>query len=396
MSSNVQPPDHACLLPPLLACLPTGFASPRPPPALLPLLSPILRQRVQLLSASNDSPTDSWLPLLCWRPDSAEKLAIIVESEAFELHPVSGEIEYGEIRPIEYRLLDEETLQARVAIVDLGLVVIYLWCQGDQEGGGDGWRVSEVLPLAGNSQNLSEKWYPTIHAGQQSVNITNTAEGRGERRSSNTTGTADSSRKGNIEEKSREGRGDEDDDDDYWAQYDKTPGRTPAATRSPKPDDASVTTGRARTTSEAAYFDQYSQVQPEMDNDDPSQEKETIGESSLNGNILTNTASGPPSEETMPNGFLRQAVDHNPVPDRQTSELSQPIATSPTADSKTVHRLEDSARLHSNAEAAIRQHVSTSIKSMFRLCRATGIDRSEFDEMVKTELETLSMLTEDD
>ena len=321
---------------------------------------------------------------------------MIVGSEAFELHPVSGEIEYGEIRPIKYRLLDEETLQARVEIVDLELVVIYLWCQGDQEGGGDGWRVSEVLPLAGNSQDLLEEWYPTIEAAQQSVSITNTAEGRGQRRSSNTTGTADSCRKGNTEEKSREGRGDEDDDDDYWAQYDKTPGRTPAATRSPKPDDASVIPGRARTTSEAAYFDQYSQVQPEMDNDDPSQDTEIIGESSLNGEILTNAASGPPSQETMPDGFLRQAVDHNPAPDRQTSDLSQPIATSPTADCKTVHRLEDSATLHSNAEAAIRQHVSTSIKSMFRLCRATGIERSEFDEMVKTELETLGMLTEDD
>lgn len=312
-----------------------------------------------------------------------------MESDTFELHPVSGEIEYGEISPIKYRLLDEETLQARLEIVDLGLVVIYLWCQGDQEGGGDGWRVSEVLALAGNSQDLSDGWYPTIEATHQGANITRMV-------SSHTTGTANVSWNEHIDEESKEEKSYEDNDDDYWAQYDKTPSRTPAATRSPKPGNASATAGRARTTSEAAYFDQYSHVQPEMDNDDPSQDKETIGESSLNGNILSNTASRPPFEDAMPNGFLQQVVDPDPVPDTQTSELGQPIPTSPTANSETVSRLEDNATLQSNAEAAIRQHVSTSIKSMFRLCRATGIDRPEFDEIVKTELETLSMLTEDD
>ena len=393
MSHSILPPDCSSLLPPLLACLPTGFASPRPPPALLPLLSPILRQRVQLLSASSDSPSDSWLPLLCWKEDSAEKLASIVESDAFELHPVSGEIEYGETSKIIYRQLDEETLQARVEIPDLGLVIIYLWCQGDQEGGGDGWRVSELLPLAEEQDVSPEQWWTSIEAAQVESGRADTAHNGG---------AAPSSSGRNVHVPYINGVGteeldgkEEDNDDDYWAQYDKTPGgRTPAPTRSPMPG-ATTAAGHARSTSEAEYFEQYSQVQPEMDNDDPSQDADTIGQSSLNGNILTNAPSQPPSEDILPNDIPPPIRSPYPASELQDS-ISQPRATSPTADSETVSRLEDSAMLQSSAEAAIRTHVSTSIKSLFRLCRASGIDRPEFDEMVKTELETLSMLTEDD
>ena len=392
MSQYITPPSPGSLLPPLLACLPTGFASPRPPPALLPLLSPILRQRIQLLSATADSPTDSWLPSLCWQSGSAEKLASIVGSDAFELHPVSGEIEYGELGAILYRQLDEETLQARVEINDLGLVIIYIWCQGDQEGGGNGWRVSEVLPLADNT-HTSRQWALSIQAAQEKARDTANLADACELPLSAPANPRELHV--NINGSNDEGQG-EDNDDDYWAQYDKSPSRTPAPNRSPMRGDTAATAGRARTTSEAAYFEQYSQVQPEMDNDDPSGHRDSIGESSLNGNILTDTTSRPPIDEHLPNGFPRQPLIHDPIPDSQGPDLSEPTATSPTALSDAVSRLEDSANLQSNAETAIRQHVSTSIKSLFRLCRTVGIDRPEFDEMVKTELETLSMLTEDD
>ena len=392
MSQRIPPPDTASLLPPLLACLPTGFASPRPPPALLPLLSPILRQRVQLLSATAESPTDSWLPLLCWEARSAEKLAGIVESDVFELHPVSGEIEYGEPPDVLYRQLDEETLQARVQIDDLGLVVLYLWCVGDHEGGGDGWRVSEVMPSA-ESTHTSEQWRSSIQDAQR--------EACGSTNTDNpilmSASTAARERYLSTDGDDKEGNG-EGDDDDYWAQYDKTPGRTPAINRSPMRgghSTTSATTGRARTTSESEYYEQYPHVQPEMDNDDPAQNHENIGESSLNGNVLTNRTTRLPAEN-LPNGYPQQAPMHDLIPDSQGPELSEPTVTSPTALLGTVPRLEDSASIQSNAEVAIRQHVSTSIKSLFRLCRTSGIDRLEFDDMVRTELETLSMLGEDD
>ena len=57
-----------------------------------------------------------------------------------------------------------------------------------------------------------------------------------------------------------------------------------------------------------------------------------------------------------------------------------------------MSRLEDSA----NSEAAVRQHVSASVKSLFRLCRATGIERGEFGEMVKREVEMLGVLVGED
>src|ERR1700722_5722616 len=103
MVMYIPPPAPRDLLPPLLACLPTAFASSRPPPALLPLLSPILRQRVQLLSC------ESWLPLLCWDAHAASKLPGIIENIQLEPPPVSGEVELRDVETIQYRRLDPET-----------------------------------------------------------------------------------------------------------------------------------------------------------------------------------------------------------------------------------------------------------------------------------------------
>ena len=120
MVQYIPTPDYRSLLPPLLACLPTAFVSPRPPPALLPLLSPISRQRVQHLAAIATSSADSWLPLLCWESEPAQRLVDLVsESNAFELHPASGEIDFGDVEKILYRQLDEETLQARMVVTDM-------------------------------------------------------------------------------------------------------------------------------------------------------------------------------------------------------------------------------------------------------------------------------------
>lgn len=380
------PPDSRTLLPPLLACLPTAFASPRPPPALLPLLSPILRQRVQLLSSTAESPSESWLPLLCREPGSAEKyekLAKIIESDAFELHPVSGEIEFRDVN-IRYRRLDEETLQAKVAVADLDLDVIYLWCEGDQEGGGDGWRVSEVAPL--DSGAAFDTWWATVgeakeRAGEQivvdalkqSATVRDVPPANGALQTDSAIGD------------------DDDDDDDYWAQYDNTPARTPAPKRSPQPVQTAQMNGRMRTKSEAEYYAQYAQVQPEMDNDDPSEERNAIRDSSLNGDIMTSSISHAsrsdkqevPSFHAIPDGFRNGAAE---------STINQPNASSPTLVPDALSRLEDSAELLSNSDVAIRQHISTSIKSLFRLSWSAGMERQEFNRLVRTELDTLGMM----
>ena len=389
MVQYIPLPDPRNLLPPLLACLPIAFVSPRAPPALLPLLSPILRQRVQLLAATSPSASDSWLPLLCWESEPAKKLVDIVsESDAFELHPVSGEIDFGDVEGIKYSRLDEETLQARMTVIDLGLVIIYLWCEGDQEGGGNGWRVSEVRPIETDTDVAARNWCSTIADADEKAQekMMEEAIRQGEDHSAmQGIKSSDVAIKGEQED---EPKGDDDDEDDYWAQYDKAP--TTQGSSIPR----SNAQEHMRTTSDADYYDRYAQVQPEMDNDDPSEDRGAMGESSLNGDGMTSSmrrASRPdnfPSQNThaLSNGSRAAIADEG---------ISHPTA-SPPAGPAAVSRLEESAEFQSIAEVAVKQHVSTSIKSLFRLCRSNGIERSDFDRMVRTELETLGMMEEDD
>ena len=58
-------------------------------------------------------------------------------------------------------------------------------------------------------------------------------------------------------------------------------------------------------------------------------------------------------------------------------------------------RLEREAESHSQAELAIKQHISTDLKSLFRLARTAGIDREEFERIVKRELDVLPLLEQD-
>ena len=387
MAGSIPPPDVRTLLPPLLACLPTAFASSQPPPALLPLLSPVLRQRVQLLSATAEKPTDSWLPLLCWQPGPAERLPSIVEGEAFELHPVSGELEYGEVGPIEYRRLDEETLQARLDIIDLGLAVVYTWIQVDGGENCNKWQVAEVSPLESRSEYATPDWSLSIAVAEAKAKEAGVTRGLKQAvQQVNGTG-ADAS--------SEHGTGVEDNDDDYWAQYDETPSRTPAATRLPLPGQTSSSEPRGRSASEAAYFEQYSRVQPEMENDDPSEHDTGIGESSLDGNVVAgfmNHSSNIPSA-----GAGQYMDDLNKFLGPRDAIVSQPKASPLVATPGAATRLETPTPAPASAsDTAIKQHVSTSIKSLFRLCRGAGIERLEFEDLVRTELGTLELLNEDD
>ncbi|KAL9636186.1 MAG: hypothetical protein Q9164_002976 [Protoblastenia rupestris] len=373
----MPPPDPRSLLPPLLACLPTAFASPRPPPALLPLLSPILRQRVQLLATTTSSPTESWLPLLCWDSELAQRLVhLITESDAFELHPTSGEIEFGSIEQLKYRSLDEETLQARIRAPDMGLEIIVLWCEGTEDGEGHGWRVSEVRPLDHTEDVNPDQWRLSATEAEEQC------------------------RQKAFEEAVRETHGPtsglgpkflKDDDADYWAQYDDTPSRTPGARHSPGPHLPTSHDKRARTTSEAEYFERYAQVQPEMDSSDNSISREAIGESTLNGDTIVSASRFPQPEpdNSLSNGVKSQQTE---IID---THISNPTASPPSSGPATVSRLEALAGSHSPTDLAVRQHVSMSIKSLFRLCRGTGIEGSDFGDMVRTELETLSMMEDD-
>ncbi|KAL8665307.1 MAG: hypothetical protein Q9202_002358 [Teloschistes flavicans] len=402
MASAMHPPAPHDLLPPLLACLPTAFASTRPPPALLPLLSPILRQRVQLLSDASSSSSTTWLTKLSWDPAKAEQLGSIVEGGPFELHPVSNEIEFGDAEIVGYRRLDEETLQSRLDIEDLGLTVIYLWCQTDGAGGGDGWRVTELLPLDQEKKGTTNVWSISIEEAHK-------AWTRKQVSSPKPNGIPPPPINGTQPDPVASEENDGDTDDDYWAQYDNAPTSTPGPQPSPGPPPSQPPSSKthARTTSEAEYFSRYSAVQPEMDNDDPSTDRNMIGESSLNGNALTSPL--PTNHDTLPappiaNHLIPPAVDKSiPAPQPQplppqnttTADPRRPTTTSTssssTRSSALIDKLEDSAMQQSRTELAVRQHVASTLKSLWRLARGTGMEIGEFGALVGREVEVLGV-----
>jgi hypothetical protein len=366
MVELIHTPDPHGLLPPLLACLPTAFASSRPPPALLPLLSPILRQRLQL----NSDPHDNWLRLLCWDRSKAESLKEQVENATFEPHPVSGEIEIGDIDSITYKRMDEETLRAQLQLTEWPFAPIFVWCLGEDSG----WKLSELLPSAEND----DSWSATIQRANESSTDRLMDEAL---QAADAANARPRFNMGTTQNKT--------DEDDYWAQYDQTPdGRTPARNPSVQPGAAGP--------SEDAYYARYGDVQPAMDNHDPDEQMQEGIESTVNGHALEQVHSVDTGRRSSPPPY--QDNDVTEPGDDKDVEVRQPVPTSPSSrnGSDAIARLEDSAERFNASEVGIRQHISTSMKSMYRLAKSVGMDREEFDRIVNRELETLSIFDRDE
>lgn len=389
MVELILTPDPRSLLPPLLACLPTAFVSPRPPPALLPLLSPILRQRVQIFTSDSLGPTDSWLRLLCWDARKAERLQEVVDGASFEPHPVSGEIELPDEMPVSYRRVDEETLHARILVSDYSLTAIYLWCPEDHAGGGPGWRVAELLPGDGSAED--DGWAPSIGEADSLAKDRIMDDALREAEEHDKKASHDENDKDRDDDKDDDKDDDDDDDHEYWARYDATPGRTPDI-NSPAPKPSSSVPKSS--TADDSYFSQYSDVQPAMDNDDPAEEYSGFGTSSLTGNmwasILQPPVDGP--EPARTNGYpTSDSMDKE-----KAMKLNHPRPASTTSsNSDAVGKLEQQAENRSAYEIGVKQHIGSSIKGLFRLARCTGISRMEFQELVKTELELLNLSDRD-
>ncbi|RMD44167.1 hypothetical protein DV735_g952, partial [Chaetothyriales sp. CBS 134920] len=362
MVELIYPPDPQALLPPILACLPTAFASVRPPPALLPLLTPILRQRLQL----SLDPRGNWLTLLCWDPSRAESLKDHVENSDCEPHPVSGEIEIGEVQSLTYKRLDDETLKCQLVLEEWNFTPIFLWCSGGDEG--HGWKLAEILP----GPERDDSWSASIAEANES------AKGRMVDEALQEADAAQSGRAGSISRA----------EDDYWAQYDQAPSQTPT-------QQASVAPGR-QPTSDADYYAQYAKVQPALDNDDPDEEIAKTVESKLADPGLGVGLDVPlyqPSRDHV------RDTDAAVGADRDTNVgVLQPVPDSPRSkeSSETIARLEDKAERYNASEMGIRQHIGTSMKSMYRLAKSVGMERDEFERIVHRELETLSILDRDE
>lgn len=419
MPPPLPPPSPRLLLPPLLASLPAAAVSSQPPIALLPILSPILRQRVQLLSAAT---TEPWLPLLCYDPDRASVLSQIVRSDNFEPHPVSGEIEvdWGSEVETRYRRVDEETLEAYISLREFGLSVRLLWCVGDQDGGGDGWRIGEVSSL--NSP-------PTSDIAQKGWDSIVEAEDRYEEAATNDSrprdfGRLKSSHDTNGNTQPTVVAEEEDDDDAYWAQYDNTPARTPAVKRSPAPESMRNSSTSRTLSSEDAYYAQYASVQPAMDNHDPEEASQNgPTESTLNRSTLTHEPHDsplphthlneepelsssshiwasdlltPPSENLVYTDVETEPGFHSVERDSDIEVLQpRPTSSNSSSSSRIVEKLENTATVLGHSEIGVKQHISTSVKSLFRLARAAGMERGEFERLVRTELDVLGLMEGD-
>lgn len=387
MQTTTQPPSLEQLLVPLLATLPSAAVSPQPPAALLPLLSPILRQRVQLLSSADGDP---WLPLLCYDAAKVPGLVKVAKDESLEPHPVSGEVEVDWEAQVEtkYRRLDEETLQALVTLQDLGLSVKLVWCVNDEAGGGDGWKIGEV----GVTDKTNTSWGEPSILTAESAFRTLTAEQPITHPNANGISLHTPAE-------------DEDEDDGYWAQYDKTPGHTPAPKASPAP------AARLDSADEDSYYAQYATVQPAMDNHDPDEAKQNGDvETSLGRDEITRELQSSLSPQNPDFGEPQAPWSedppyingiHNGNGNGEASGLAHPRPSSSqsSSGSDTVARLEKRAAQNSardQSEIGIKQHISSSMKSLYRLAKVGGIDRDEFERLIRTELECLALMDEDD
>lgn len=194
---------------------------------------------------------------------------------------------------------------------------------------------------------------------------------------------------------------DEDDDAAYWAQYDSTPAVTPGPEQM-RPSNGARNGGghygRAEEKSdEDAYYAQYSAVQPALDGHDPDEAGAVSGESSLGrehgreyltnafGNGHANSFGGADRE-------MGQAEIAQPRPNSSSSAESRGSQRS-VAVEKLEERAESMGSVDREAqnEVAIRQHIATSLKSLYRLARAGGMEREDFAGLVEREVALLGV-----
>ncbi|KAI5299030.1 hypothetical protein KEM56_003573 [Ascosphaera pollenicola] len=413
MSPQIPEPDPVHLIPPFLACLPTSLVSPRPPPPLLPLLSPILKQKVDVFTTLSSSSPDPWIKYLCWGESNAAALQRIIEESTFEPHPVSGEIEVPEHLSVCYRKVDEETLRARLSLSpDYNLAIIYVWCTGIAEDGGAAWKVTELLP-GDCPQATSGTWSSSIQQAfaeyEKSREVPQETKSQLKPSSQVVHGTAAQNNGHLVEGGPKEEE--EDDDDDYWAMYDNNGSETP-----PQPAPDSTARKEIAGLADSGYYDQYDNVQPALDVDDPSINRNDLGESSLNGDLLASMLKQhaelfkreeeekeeeEKGKETAPqqtepaNEQQRVLFPHTKTPktkaDEDTSRINhpRPSISSNGSSSSAISKLEETAETHWAAENAVKQHVSISIRSLFRLAKSTGMSTPEFKTFINEEMEGL-------
>lgn len=392
--SPIRSLDLAETIGPLIPSLRAAAVSLQPSESVLPLLTPILRQRVQFLSLS--STNDPWIRLLCYDTSKVPQLTEIAQGEGLEPHPASGEIEIDWDYDAEtrFRWLDEETLEAFVVNKELGLAFRLVYCTLDGEE--PSWKVGEVTVPDAPSPFSRFGGVSTIDEAERQFKESKQAKSIPAPTSSGLLNPPSGNIKGHGAE------GDEDDDDDYWARYDATPGaKTPAMKRSPVPQMHQA--WNASNANEDDYFAQYDNVQPAMDNHDPDEEANVevsppLGLASREMDAAQNGYSdGEVAENGIQDSWMlteppKSSSPHSKSGDEPNLVHPFPRPGSSAGSNASIEKLEAAAARQEQNDFGVKQHVSRSIKSLFLLSRASGIDREEFERMVKTELDMLGLM----
>lgn len=399
MATSIPPLDASQIITPLLPALVPAAVSTQAAPGVLPLLSPILRQRVNIFSTTS---TDPWLRLLCYDTAKAARLVEVAQKGGLEPHPVSGEVEvdWDYEAEIRYRRVDHETIQAFVALPSHELAFQLVYCVNDQEGGGDGWRVGEVT-VPDQSSPFSQ------FGGAADIAEAERQFQQGQTKKETTPKVDDQAQQSLDVPCSSHGdqHDEEDDDDDYWARYDATPAQTPAQ-KSPAPPKPASQPGDHRTASaEDNYYAQYDDVQPAMDNHDPDEE-EAARQLQVDpplglGRVMSNNAAEATEVNETQGAWTLAELDKSESSPTQNGDDAdrhsalvhpRPASSASSNGSGTVAKLEATAGQREQSEFGVKKHVSRSIRSLYMLSRASGIDREEFERIVREELDVLSMV----
>jgi len=318
------------------------------------LLAPILRNRVRLL-LDPSSHDDSWLSLLTWSGRNGSALVTHVESIKITPHPSSGEVELGCASLRGVCRVDAETLKATFELLDYGLVVVYTWCENDPDGEDDGWRVLDVHTAVSADDT---HWFPTVKAAEEAFTEAQN------KRTLTDLNTPESASSQNANPARSE------DEDDYWNLYDRSAAATPAVGEP----------GHAPT--EKAYFDRYSEVEPMLDSSKYAETEMYLRDSApmpaLYSSDTATSVSTPPT--AISSSF--------PIAPPPKSNESDSVPATAQLESSTSHMVQ--------TEVAVKQHISTTIKSLYRLSKAAGMGRDEFESLIQTEIAVLSMLDADD
>ena len=274
------------------------------------------------------------------------------------------------------RRTDQETLKAAVELCDWGLEVVYVWCINDPDGEDDGWRVLDLHPAtatATDADGEDGEWYPTIAEAEEAF-ASKAGGGR--------TFAAPAGEELN------------DDNDDYWNMYDHASDSEASAAAAA----AAAERAEGQDSSEDAYFSRYDAVVPALDCGAASSPvSETCRRYSLGTATTAEGTSTPPTTVAAvspPATTLRCPAAATAATTATTATTDNPNTTTTTTTAAPGYSPPQMDA--SQTEVAVKQHMSMSIKSLYRLAKAAGISRDEFESIVHTELSVLSMMDEDD